>query len=62
MDIITLCIAMYELYGQDGVIELVQMLEKTNRLTGVKWELCSPCEYDLSPIYEGSCLVCGSDK
>ena len=44
--------------GQDNVIRLNNIFG--GLLPMVKERKCEPCDYDWSPVLDGTCLVCGS--
>lgn len=48
--------AIYEAEGQDGVFKAVH----DGTLQSEGWAWCEPCEIR-SPVYDGACLVCGSE-
>lgn len=49
-----LCYQIYNQRGQEAVFEYVEA-----KHPDLEWEYCAPCECR-SPIWEASCLVCGS--
>jgi hypothetical protein len=59
-DLYNKCAAIYETWGQGGVIDFVTK----NYPQDVEWGICVPCEHE-SPFDRdepGICLVCGSNE
>lgn len=53
MNLYEKCVEIYEQDGQGGVLKHCEEIGWKN------WQYCEPCEC-LSPVENGTCLVCGS--
>lgn len=49
-----ICLAIYNRFGQDGVIKFCDAIGWD------EWLVCEPCEIE-SPVENGICLVCGTE-